>query len=218
MSPDRFADLRGSYDTVARRYAEEIGAELDHRPLERGLLAAFVEMTHGGVVADVGCGPGHVTRHLASLGCPVVGIDLSPAMIEIARAQNQGIAFEVGSMTELSAAPGSWAGALSFYSIIHLDKDDRAKTYRELARVVRPGGVVLVGFHVSDAQHRPGDVHHLEEWWGHRVSLDGYFLAPEEVAAGMAEAGLPTFARIDREPIPDKEYPSRRSYLFARRE
>ena len=74
MSRDRFADLRGSYDTVAHRYADEIGAELDHRPLERGLLAAFVEMTRGaGPVADVGCGPGHVTRHLASLGCPVIG-------------------------------------------------------------------------------------------------------------------------------------------------
>jgi len=55
-----------SYDRVAERYAETIGDELDHRPLERGLLDAFASLLGPDArVADIGCGPGHVTAYLA---------------------------------------------------------------------------------------------------------------------------------------------------------
>ena len=60
------------------------GDELAGKPLDRALLAAFVE-TVSGPVADLGCGPGHVTAHLHSLGCQAFGIDLSPEMVGVAR-------------------------------------------------------------------------------------------------------------------------------------
>ncbi|MGW4848298.1 class I SAM-dependent methyltransferase [Nocardia brasiliensis] len=55
-----------------------------------------------GPVADVGCGPGEVTAHLHELGVDAFGIDLSPAMIDVARRDHPGLRFEVGSMTELN--------------------------------------------------------------------------------------------------------------------
>ena len=49
-----------------------------------------------GPVADVGCGPGHVTAHLNKLGVDAFGIDLSPAMLDLARRDHPGLRFEVG--------------------------------------------------------------------------------------------------------------------------
>lgn len=65
------------YDEVASLYADLFSDMLDTRPLERAMLAAFAELTDG-PVADLGCGPGHLTAHLRSLGLDVFGLDLSP--------------------------------------------------------------------------------------------------------------------------------------------
>ena len=77
--------VRAGYDTVAATYADQFCDELDHKPQERGLLGAFCDITPRGVVADIGCGPGHITRFLATRLERVVGLDLSPAMIAAAR-------------------------------------------------------------------------------------------------------------------------------------
>lgn len=72
-------DTRTSYDAVAALYAELVTDMLGTRPLERAMLAAFAELAGGrGPVADLGCGPGHLTAHLRSLGLDVFGLDLSP--------------------------------------------------------------------------------------------------------------------------------------------
>jgi SAM-dependent methyltransferase len=232
---------RTAYDAVAEQYEKQFAHELDHKPLDRALLAGFVELVKpGGVIADIGCGPGHVASHLADLRASVVGLDLSPAMIEIARSRYPAIEFQVASMLDLPVAEQAWAGAVLLYSIIHLTPDERARAYRELARVVRPDGLVLVAFHVSDAGHAPGEANVVREFLGQPVELTGYFLAPDEVSAGLAQAGFAEQARLEREPnltsgasadtaagrgaptvspgaSADTEYPSRRCYLLARR-
>jgi SAM-dependent methyltransferase len=65
-------------------------------------------------VSDAGCGPGHVTAHLRKLGLDAFGIDLSPAMIDVARREHPELRFEVGSMTDLELADASVAGLLAF--------------------------------------------------------------------------------------------------------
>lgn len=219
-------DTRATYDAVARRYADEFGPDLADKPLDRALLSALAEMARAGgeatpLVADLGCGPGYEARHLASCGLAVRGVDLSPAMVDEARRRHAGVAglaFEVGSLLALPFADGSLAGAAAFYSIIHLPPEARATAYREIARVVRAGGVVLASFHVSSMEYRPGMRRHLDEWWGERVSLDGYFLAPEEVRAGFEAAGFALAARLDRGPATAREFPSQRCYMVLRRE
>ena len=92
------ADTRTSYDTVAVSYADLV-RELWPEPYLRAALALFADLVHaagGGPVADVGCGPGHVTAHLRELGVDAFGIDLSPAMIDVARRDHPGLRFEVG--------------------------------------------------------------------------------------------------------------------------
>src|SRR5262245_66495880 len=92
---------RDSYDRVAGRYASHLLDELDRKPLDRALLAAFEETAPPGPIADLGCGPGHVARHLHGLGRDVIGIDVSPGMIEIARRSSPGPEYRVGTMLDL---------------------------------------------------------------------------------------------------------------------
>lgn len=210
-------DVRGAYNAVARSYEAQFADELDRRPLERALLTAFVDLAGSGTIADVGCGPGHVTGFLAALGAETVGFDLAPAMVDLARRRAPDSRFEVASMLSLPADDGAGAGAVVLYSIIHLTREDRMRAFHELARVVRSGGLLLVSFHVDSATFASGEINHLDSFLGHEVRLDGYFLDPLQVEDELAAAEFAVTAKLERQPLPESEYPSRRCYLLAER-
>jgi SAM-dependent methyltransferase len=205
-------DTRRSYDRVAERYATEIGDELRGKPLDRALLDGFAELTAGGPVLDVGCGPGHATAYL---GGPAIGLDLSPGMCRVAH-RDTGLPFAAADMTALPVRTGTVAGILCLYAVIHLDAAGRAAAYAEFARVLRPTGYALIAFHTKDSETRPGEARTLTDWWGERVELTFRFLEPAEETAALAGAGLTLTARLDRAPIPGAEHPSERSYLLVR--
>ena len=209
--------MQAAYDAVARAYDAQLSDELTGKPLDRALLEGFVELAGAGTVADVGCGPGHVTHFLAARHPDVIGIDLSPGMIAVARERAPELAFVVGSMLQLPVVDGSWAGAVALYSIIHLTEQERVSAWREFARALRPGGWLLASFHVESAEFAAGQVNHLTSWFGESVDLDGYFLDPARVVAEMGRAGLAVMATVERQPSPELEYPSRRCYLLAQR-
>jgi trans-aconitate methyltransferase len=89
------AGVQAAYDAVARAYHAQLGDELDGKPLDRALLDAFIELAGAGTIADVGCGPGHVTCFLAARHAEVIGGDLSPGMIGVAREHTPALAFAV---------------------------------------------------------------------------------------------------------------------------
>ncbi|MEV5837043.1 class I SAM-dependent methyltransferase [Nocardia sp. NPDC052112] len=205
---------RHSYDRVADRYADELGDELRGKPLDRGLLEVFAELAGGGVVADVGCGPGHVAAYLAARGVRMIGMDLSPAMCGVARTS---VAVGAADMTALPVRAQSLVGLVCLYAVIHLDRQQRAAAYAEFARVLRPGGHALIAFHTSDTDFPVGAAKTLTDWWGHQVDLTFRYLDPSAESEALATAGLVPVARLDRAPHPDIEHPSRRSYLLVRR-
>ncbi|MEV4238473.1 MULTISPECIES: class I SAM-dependent methyltransferase [unclassified Nocardia] len=207
---------RRSYDLVAERYADELGDELRGKPLDRGILGVFAELTNGGVVADIGCGPGHVAAYLAGRAVRAVGMDLSPAMCSVARRTNS-VAVGAADMTALPVRAQSLAGLVCLYAVIHLDEQQRAAAYAEFARVLRPGGHALIAFHTGDPDIPIGGAKRLTDWWGHQVDLTFHYLDPSAESEALATAGLALEARLDREPHPDAEHPSRRSYLLVQR-
>lgn len=154
MTPDDWlADTSTSYDTVATSYADYIREALGGAPSLRAALALFADAVAdggGGPVADVGCGPGHVTAYLHGLGVDAFGIDLSPGMVDVARREHPGLRFEVGSMTALDLADASIAGALAFWSLIHIPDEAVPAVLSGFRRVLRPGAPLLIGFHVGD--------------------------------------------------------------------
>jgi SAM-dependent methyltransferase len=209
--------VRETYDGVADAYEAQLAGELDHKPLDRALLAAFLELAGDGPIADVGCGPGHVTRYLAARHPQVTGLDLSPRMIEIARRRAPDLPFTVATMLDLPVAEGAWAGAVALYSIIHLSAAERAAACRELARAIRPQGWLLVAFHLDSAETGAGGTRHLTDWFGAQVEMDVHFLDPAVVSADLAAAGFAVRSSTIREPLNEREYPSRRASLLAQR-
>jgi SAM-dependent methyltransferase len=212
MDPHQRQSCRAGYDLVADEYVRRIFDELRHKPLDRRLLDRFADAVRDvGPACDMGCGPGHVARYLHERGVQVSGIDLSPVMVEWAIRLNPGLDFRQGDLTALNVPDATWAGTTAFYSIIHIPRGDMPRALDELWRVLRPGGLLLAAFHIGD------DLIHLDEWWGHRVSIDFHFFRSEEMAGYLREAQFEIEEIIERDPYPDVEHPSRRAYIFARR-
>lgn len=204
-------NVRASYDAAARGYAQGLFSELEGKPLDRHLLNRFAESMRGkGLVAELGCGPGQVGRHLHEQGVHVVGVDLSSGMIEEARRLNPAMEFRVGDMRRLDFADASLAGIVAFYAIVHFTPEELPAIFREMRRVVCEGGLVLVAFHVGE------DVVHVDELFDAQVSLDFRFHLPENVIASMSEAGFRVIEETLREPYEGAEHPTRRCYLLAR--
>jgi SAM-dependent methyltransferase len=205
-----------SYDRVAGDYATQILDELKHKPFDRSMLDAFVEIAGSGNVADVGCGPGHVGAFLAERGVRTFGLDLSPGMCAIAR-RSSSLPVCAGDMAALPLRSRALTGLVCFYAVIHLDAAQRAAAYREFARVLDDEGTALIAFHTSDAENRTGESRTIDEWWGHDVQLTFHFLDADREVLELREAGLHLIARLDRAPHAGLEHESNRSYLFVSR-
>jgi SAM-dependent methyltransferase len=209
MSVDGWlADTRVSYDTVADSYAGQMRDALDGLPYLRAALALFAELAGAGPVADVGCGPGHVTAHLRDLGVDVFGVDLSPGMIDVARREHPGIRFEVGSMTDLDLPDAALSGLLAFWSLIHVPDEDIPAVFEGFRRVLRPGSPVLLGFHVGDGSRLK-----TQGYGGHPMKVHVHRRRPERVAARLRDAGFAVEAQLLLDPDEDTVG----AVLFARR-
>lgn len=204
-------DIRESYDSAAAAYAEHLSDELARKPLDRHLLNRFAEETRGrGLVADLGCGPGHVARYLSQQGVTVYGVDFSERMVATAQRLNPDLDFRAEDMTSLKTGDATLAGVVLFYSIVHFDLTELPPVFREARRVLAPGGLALVSFHMGD------QVIHRDELFGAPVSLDFRCHTPANVGDALRAANLAVIEQIHREPYDGAEYPSRRCYLVAR--
>jgi ubiquinone/menaquinone biosynthesis C-methylase UbiE len=206
---DRLAVTSAAYDAVSARYAELARHELDGLPLDRAVLAAFTEYVRaggGGPVADLGCGQGRIAAHLAGLGLDVTGIDVSPALIGLARATYPALRFETGSMHALRLGDATLAGIVSWYSVIHAAPGDVPGYLAEFGRVLRPGGHLLAAF--FEAVNEPVTA------FDHKVTT-AYRWPADELAAHAGEAGFTEVGRMSREPRDGERF--RRGHLLMRR-
>ncbi len=212
MNQEQLDNLETSYNRVAEEYVHHIFNELQYKPLDRQLLDRLAaSVGKGGVICDMGCGPGHVARYLSERGAHVIGVDLSAGMIEQARRLNPGIEFRQGNMLALDVQDGAWAGIAAFYSIIHIPREEVVAALCELKRALQPGGYLLLAFHVGS------EVVHLEEWWGQAVSADFVFFLVPEMQAYLQTAGFQLEDLMERPPYPNVEHQSHRAYILARK-
>ncbi|PNE41006.1 class I SAM-dependent DNA methyltransferase [Streptomyces noursei] len=210
--PSFLRSVRTAYDTVAVDYERLLRTALAEMPMDRAMLGAFADLVRAdgaGPVADLGCGPGRITSHLHALGLDVFGVDLSPEMVAVARRAHPEIRFEEGSMTGLDLADGLLAGVVAWYSIIHTPPERLPAVFEEFHRVLAPGGHLLLAFKAGD------ELRHLDHAYGHDLSLDVYWLAPDRVAELAGRAGFAVGTRVHREPEGHENGPQ--AYLLARK-
>jgi ubiquinone/menaquinone biosynthesis C-methylase UbiE len=145
------------------------------------------------------------------IGASVFGLDVSPGMIEQARKLNPDISFQLCDMTALTLQDDSLAGIVAFYAIVNIPPDSLPMVFQEMLRVLKPGGLLLLSFHVGDEILSP------DELLGQRISMDFFLFRPVDVRGHLESAGFVIENVIEREPYaPEVEYQSPRAYIFAR--
>jgi SAM-dependent methyltransferase len=130
-----------------------------------------------GLTLDVGCGEGRLTRDLSSRGYDVVGFDASEALVEEARAADPGGRYEVAPIDALPLADGAARLAVCVNVLPHVH--DLAGAAAELARVLAPGGTLLVG-----TIHPVAQAGTYDEESGELRIRDYYDKEPEAVPLG----------------------------------
>ncbi|ONI88677.1 SAM-dependent methyltransferase [Actinosynnema sp. ALI-1.44] len=205
------ADTRTSYDTVAEDYAALVRGAITNEQYLRtalGMFAENVKAAGGGLVADIGCGPGEVTAYLNELGVDAFGIDLSPGMIDVARLAHPSLRFEVGSMTDLDLPDASVTGVLAWQSLIHVPDDEIQVVLKHFHRVLRPGGPVQLLFHVGESTRLK-----TEGYGGHPMKVHVHRRQPDQVCDWLRDSGFEVEAYTMLDP---GEKPQ--AFVFARRE
>lgn len=173
-------NIQTSYDTVATSYSQRVQDAADGENLALDLL-----VTAGGPVLDAGCGPGRVARRLHEPGVNVMGVDLSPGMIEVAEGAHPGIDFRVGSITQLELPDATFAGVICWWSIIHLPRSVVPQAIAEFHRVLAPGGGLLLGFHLGT-----GSTHKTSGYGGHAMDVHVHRWQRDELTQLSVAAGV----------------------------
>lgn len=139
--------MQAAADAYARRateYTDKLGSMAVVDPADRLLVDTWATQTQGPVL-DAGCGPGHWTHHLSSHGLNAHGIDLTPDFIDHARGAYPRAHFDVADIDHIPYPDHTFALVLSWYSTIHHSPDTIHRPLTEFARVLAPGGVLILG-------------------------------------------------------------------------
>ena len=194
------AATREVYDAAAAAFDANRPRSLFERPWLDRFLAL---VPPGARVLDLGCGAGEpIAAHLASRGHPVTGIDLSPAMLDLARARRPDGDWREGDMRALDL-PERFGGIVAWDSFFHLTAEEQRAALPRIAAHLAPGGALLLtvgpggGVALGSVAGRP--VHHASLWLS-------------EYAAILERAGAPVRAFAAEDPDCD-----RHSLLLARR-
>lgn len=202
--------IEETYNRVAGEYAQAFFGEHEKKPKDREMLFRFSqEIGDKQPVWDFGCGPGQTTKYLHDLGMDVSGLDLSEKIVEEARRYYPWIHFQKGNILDLVFGNDTLAGVVAFYAIVHFTPDQVEKAFCEIFRVLKPGGLFLVAFHVGE------ETIHVGEFLGKQVDIDFMFFTVDFISGCLRRVGFVKIDIIEREPYEGVEYPSRRAYVFA---
>ncbi len=200
---------RRVYDKIAEHYAERYFDEPLLSDAFDGWLAQLPESGH---VLDAGCGHGDpVIARLLERGFRVTGSDISPVMLERARAKFPQVEFWERDTTELDA-DSLFDGVCSFSSMIYLDPIDFFHSIYRVYKALKPGGLLFLSGCDLDPSCR-GQPYHVEfkEWlWGetrgieectHALEEHGYFKVLKTVVTESEETRQQRIAkwRIQRQ-------------------
>ncbi|MCX5610276.1 methyltransferase domain-containing protein [Streptomyces sp. NBC_00047] len=178
-----------------------------------GQLAALDWLTArlpaGARVLDVGSGTGRpVAETLVRAGYEVTGIDVSAAMVELARAQVPAARFERRDVRDYRAPDGGFDAVCAFFPLLVMGRDEVGEALRRITECLVPGGYFVMAT-------VPADIADVEiEWMGHRVRVSSYSTA-EYLRRLREDCGLEVLYHATSTFRPDSDLAEPEDHLFC---
>lgn len=197
------------FDALGERYEEAFGRVPGQIEALDWLTA---RLRAGARVLDVGSGTGRPTAEtLVRAGCDVTGIDVSAAMVALARARVPGARFEEADVRTYTPPPGGFDAVCSFFPLLVMDQPEVAAALDRMASWTAPGGYFVMAT-------VPGDIRGLDiEWMGHEVTVSS--LSTEDHLTRLADGGLEVLHHHTAtfRPAGDGAVPEEHLFCYARR-
>ena len=128
------------YNDIAQEYTEEF---FDDKSDEK-YIDQFLQSLEGKNVLDAGCGNGRDCKYINQKGFKVKGIDLSKAMLVIAKKMVPEADFEVMDITNITYSDNSYDGIISNCSFFHIPVEELSRTLNSFSKILRPNGKLLL--------------------------------------------------------------------------
>ena len=204
------AAVQHAYESIAVRYETTFADDLEVNEFDRAIVdAALSAVPRDAVVLDVGCGPGQVSQRALAAGAAAVGIDLTPAMLAVARRRAPTVPLTCGNLLALPYRPDSAAAIIAWFSLHNLPRRLMPSALMEIRRVLRLGGVAVIATHGGKGEEV------IQQTSGDRSEIVTitYYGGDELFALAAAHGFTPAELR-ERPPL-DHEHQVPKLYLSA---
>jgi len=157
----RTASMEEDQGRTAAAVFDELGAEYERAfagsPARHASLQRLLEeLPPHGQVLDVGSGTGRPTAQLLTeAGHTVLGVDVSPVMVELASRQVPEASFVCADIREVELEEGKFDAVCAYFSLLQMSRDDQVRVLRKLGRLLVPGGVLAVATVPLDVEDLP---------------------------------------------------------------
>jgi SAM-dependent methyltransferase len=200
--------VRHAYEAILDDYSSKFVDEFTTNAFDRSVIDdAVATVPAGGCVVDLGCGPGQVSAYLAGRGLRLVGLDLSSAMLQVARNQPPGLPVLCGDCLALPLRDGAVDGIVAWYSLHNLPRSLLSTALAECRRVLRTGGTAVIGTHEGR-----GDETIEQDRDGSTETVVITYYEPEELADAVTRHGFGLAALRQRPPL-GHEHPVTKLYI-----
>ncbi len=205
--------VRHAYEAIADEYANTFADEITANDFDRAVIdGAVADFGDHSVVADIGCGPGQVAAYLKGRGRWAVGLDLTPAMLAIARQRNRTLSLAGGDVFALPLRDSAVDGVVAWFSLHNMPRASLPAALSELRRAVRPGGVLLLATHRGRGEDTVRQV-----WNGAEETVPITYYEPDELAHLIAQFGFDARSVRRRAPL-SHEHQAEKLYITAARD
>ncbi|WP_377267778.1 class I SAM-dependent methyltransferase [Peterkaempfera sp. SMS 1(5)a] len=168
------------FDALGADYEKAFAGSAAHRSSLEWLLG---RLAPGSRVLDVGSGTGRPTAEtFVAAGHEVLGIDVSPVMVELAARQVPRASFRCDDIREVPLPDASFDAVCVYFSLLQMSRDDQVRLLRRLAQALKPGGVLAVATVPLDVEDVEG------AFMGQQVRVTSFTV--EDFSAMVTEAGL----------------------------
>jgi ubiquinone/menaquinone biosynthesis C-methylase UbiE len=189
--------VRHAYELVVDQYAEKFADELATNDFDRSVIDAAVGgLPAGARLVDVGCGPGLVAAYLAEQGRSVFGLDITPAMLRVARRRNPQLMLVCGSVLALPLPAAAVDGIVAWYAVHNLPLPVLRTALAELRRVLSDGGLLVVATHGGRGEEQ---IEH--QWHGATERVAVTYYAADELRAILGGCGFRVDSVRERPPL-----------------